>query len=200
MENRNVEHVVLDLETLGTVPGCGIIAIGAISLDLQHRFYEKIRPDSNKSFRLFSQTGTIDWWNKQSEGARSESFSGTKNLDVVLKEFSAWFVSLNEKPETIQVWGNGADLIFYLEGGLYEAALPCPIGNFSARCYRTMTENFPHIKKGKFIGETHTALADARHQAEHLNELLSFVKSVGDRDEVTYAYASNIEVSCFCSS
>lgn len=178
--NNTVTDIILDLETLGTTPGCGIIAIGAVSLDLQHRFYEKIRPASNKSYRLITDSGTLKWWDRQSPAARDESFSGTKNLDVVLKEFSTWFLSLSPIPTDIRVWGNGADFdVPILRVAYKETNLTWPIGVFSGRCYRTMRESFPHIKKGKFIGEKHTAIADARHQAEHLNELLSFVKCVG---------------------
>lgn len=176
----NVEHIILDLETLGNTPGCGIIAIGAVSLDLHHRFYEKISPASNRSYRLHTDKSTLAWWDRQSEEARNESFSGTKNLDVVLKEFSDWFVKLSPVYGDIEVWGNGADFdLPILHVAYKEAALHCPIGVLSGRCYRTLKKLFPHIKKGKFIGEKHTAIADARSQAEHLNELLEFVKAVG---------------------
>ena len=174
--NMKIEDVVVDLETLGTVPGCGILAIGAVSLDLRERFYEKISPPSNRSFRLFTEKDTLDWWDKQSDEARNESFGGTLSLDTVLNNFSIWLKSLSSESEKIRVWGNGADFdVPILRVAYKEAAIECPVGKLSARCYRTLKEEFPDVKKPPFVGERHTAIADARFQAEHLKLLLNLV-------------------------
>lgn len=173
MDNK-ITDIMLDLETLGTTPGCGILAIGAVSLDLQHRFYEKIYPSSNKSFRLFTEKDTLDWWAKQSDAARNESFGGTLCLDQALNNFAIWFKSLSAESEKIRVWGNGADFdLPILRVAYKKTAIKCPVGNFSARCYRTLREEFPDVKKPAFVGERHTAIADARFQAEHLKLLLN---------------------------
>jgi len=175
-ETNQVTDVMLDLETLGTIPGCGILAIGATSLDLRHRFYEKVTPTSNKSFRLFTEQSTLTWWDRQSEAAKTESFSGTLDLNTVLNNFSIWFKSLPLDEKTIRVWGNGADFdVPILRVAYKEAAITCPIPPFSARCYRTLKEEFKEVKKPAFVGERHTAIADARFQAEHLRLILNLV-------------------------
>lgn len=170
--------LMLDLETLGVTPGAGILAIGAISLDLKHRFYEKVKPSSNRSYRLKIDASTLEWWDKQSEASRSESFSGTEDLALVLRKFNDFLEELPLEGKELRIWGNGADFdlpilrVAYVETGIVN-----PIPPFSARCYRTMKSMFAEIEKPKFVGEQHTAIADARNQAEHLNLIFNLIRS-----------------------
>jgi exodeoxyribonuclease VIII len=49
--------------------------------------------------------------------------------------------------------------------------LPCPWNFWDDRCYRTVKRFAPDIKMN-FSGVKHHALADARHQALHLQRIL----------------------------
>ena len=177
MIDSNDFNLVLDLETLGVNPGCGILAIGAISLDLRNRFYAKVRPSSNRSYRLTTDSKTLDWWNNQSEESRNESFSGTEDLSKVLLSLNKFLAALPLGGRELRIWGNGADFdLPILRVAYEETKVFNPIPPFSARCYRTMKSLFPEVKKPPFIGEKHTAIADARNQAEHLKVILESIK------------------------
>lgn len=170
-------NLMIDLETLGVTPGCGILAIGATSLDLKHRFYEKVKSSSNRSYRLRTDQSTLDWWDGQSEASRSESFSGTEDLAKILLKFNDFLKELPLEGKELKIWGNGADFdLPILRVAYQETRVFNPIPPFSARCYRTMKSLFPEVEKPKFVGEQHTAIADARNQAEHLNLILNLIK------------------------
>jgi len=178
MEKKEPFRIMLDLETLGVTPGCGILAIGATSLDFKHRFYDKISPQSNKSYRLFTDPSTLEWWNKQSDEARNESFSGYLDLAAVLQTFNIWLSELPLEGRKLEVWGNGADFdLPILRVAYKETKIKDEIPPFAARCYRTIKEMFPEIEKPKFVGAKHTAIADARNQAEHLLLLLEKLRN-----------------------
>lgn len=164
--------IMIDLETLGTKAGCGLLAIGASSINLEKTFYQKILPASNIKYSLKEQSDTIAWWQRQSVEAYQESFSGTEDLLDVLGEFSDWFRTLGD-PAHIYVWGNGADFDLPILQAAYNAVgIPVPWNAFNGRCYRTLKNLYKDIKPRAFTGVKHTALADAQYQADHMYHIL----------------------------
>ena len=170
-------HVMLDLETLGTRAGCGIIAIGACTLDCSDTFYQKILPSSASEAGLFEDPDTMKWWAKQSPAAREESFSGTTPLISVLGSFADWLLQVKRSTNTmseISVWGNGADFDQPILSAAYHAVkMKQPWKPYNGRCYRTLKNLKPQVAAPVFEGEKHTALADALHQARHAQLLLA---------------------------
>jgi len=165
-ELKDQIEIMLDLETTGVTPGCGILSIGAVSLDFKHRFYQKIRPDSNKRQFLELEPPTMAWWDRQSQEAKDESLSGTLVVEEVLHNFQDWFIELNSKK--VICWGLGADFDVPILRTAYKKSR-IAIPDLHARCFRTIRELYPEIKAPEFVGVRHSALADARNQAEHLN-------------------------------
>jgi hypothetical protein len=164
---------MVDLETTGTKAGCGVLAIGACSLDGTHTFYEKIDHLSCLSAGLVDDPSTLKWWSKQEILAREEAFSGTKNLVMVLGQFADFLRSLPSPKKTIFVWGNGADFDLPILAAAYQAVgMEVPWEPFNGRCYRTLKNLYKSIPMRKFEGLKHSALADARNQAMHAHEIL----------------------------
>lgn len=168
-------HVMIDLETLGTRAGGGILAVGACTLDGTKIFYKKVLPSSNICYNLFTDASTIEWHEKQSEEVYRENFSGTTDLKAVLQEFSAW---LSEIPNLV-VWANGANFdLPILEEAFHCCEIKTPWKYNATRCHRTLKELFlkyvPYPPEAK---DKHTALSDAISQAAHATTILDWLHS-----------------------
>lgn len=164
------DNVMIDLETIGTKPGCVVLTIGACTLDLSENFYDKISVESSsEGFLMKKDLGTLEWWSKQDPAAMQEAFSGTAALDAVLKKFSLWLVNIGKG---VKVWGNGADFDLPILGAAYEACmLYIPWKPYNGRCYRTIKNLHKDVIPDAFRGIKHNALADAQFQALHLAKI-----------------------------
>lgn len=197
--------LMIDIETLGTKPGCVILSIGAVPFNLESGevaemkdgFHQKISIASSLMSGFNIEQGTLDWWRQQDTNATRESFdtlgyNGQPDaISGVLRGFS-WFVnSISEKFDDgkckIKVWGNGPTFdIAHLEKA-YEMVemkdlIPWTYGK--VRDVRTILDlaksvtGFDHIDE-EFIGTKHIALDDAYNEA--LNVVKAFKRLLGDR-------------------
>jgi hypothetical protein len=166
----NRQHVMIDLETLGTRPGDTILSIGAVKFDIDkeitEKFYVTISSESCKAAGLRAQKSTLEWWDKQSEAARTAAFKGEFSLDAALLKLTMWLPPMDE----VVVWGNGANFDNALLAAAYRAAkMDAPWHFWNDRCYRTVFALFAKDKK-KNVGVEHNALDDAVTQALTLIE------------------------------
>lgn len=171
------KHVMVDLETLGTKPGCPVLSIGAVVFNpregvLGETFYVVADQDQSQ-WGLKPSSATIAWWAHQSVEARS-IFTDEARVDLrsMLSLFKVWWSdNLRDANDEVLVWGNGADFDIPILGAAYDAVdLAWPWKPFSGRCYRTIKNLRPDIKI-KRHGEHHNALADAIAQAVHLMDI-----------------------------
>jgi hypothetical protein len=176
-------HVMVDLETLGTVPGCIVLSIGAVYFDrtgLGREFYTVVKRQTCTRAGLFADADTLAWWQRQPEAAKAvlkqaaKGGAGVLALPAALRAFNAFLVC----PGGAKVWGNGADFdnpilrVAYDKTGIVPGWAP-----FNGRCYRTL-KNGLHGPKLTRVGTHHNALDDAKSQALHLIELLKANPSV----------------------
>lgn len=169
-------HVMVDLETLGVVPGCMIVSIGAVVFGnvLGKEFYQPIHVGAEGSrFGLHSSKQTEEWWAKQSPEARAV-FTDPRcmRLDKALAAFNDWL------PIDAVVWGNGADFDNSIMAAAYYATMIKPGWKpYNSRCYRTIKNLAPSIvmKRG---GTHHNALDDAKSQAIHLLEVANTLRLI----------------------
>ena len=94
-------NIMLDMETLGTRPGCAILSIAAVPFSSQYDlepFYLKISATSCTDAGLHVDDATVAWWNKQSPEAYREAFSGKLELRAVLSEFADYCNHLPHTP------------------------------------------------------------------------------------------------------
>jgi len=165
-----MQNVMVDLETLGTVPGSVILSIGAVAFDefevAEEGFYRAIRRDSCELAGLKVSAETLAWWEKQSLEARAVLLdTNATTLEGALRYFNEW---LSQFPDTVSIWGNGANFDNPLLACAYDAVGITPYYKFwNERCYRTVKNQYPGIKLER-TGTYHNALDDARCQAEHL--------------------------------
>jgi len=175
-------RIMVDLETYGTRPGCGILSVGAVffSASLPEwrgpHFYAPVHRESCKIAGLHEDPSTLAWWEAQGSKARGvwEEIKTAPNLSEVLKSFATW-VRTHSAGEA-QVWGNGADFDNPILSACYTATgLPQPWGPYNGRCYRTLKALAPAVKLVR-TGTHHNALDDAVSQAEHAVRILKHLK------------------------
>ena len=176
-------HVMLDLETMGTSPGCAIISIGAVDFgpdgaDPAKHFHEIINMNSNVAAGLKMEPDTMSWWKSQTDAAREATYDPAmqnrgRDLGLVLSTFHKW---LDTPTSAVFIWGNGADFDLPL---LWTAFRACgimrPWAPFSGRCYRTMKNMTPTVMMNR-EGMHHRALDDAISQANHLARIIQTMK------------------------
>ena len=165
-----MNHVMIDLETLGTRPGDTILSIGAVKFDhtgLGEEIHLTIDAESCKAVGLRAQKSTLEWWAKQSPEARKAAFSGELSLEAALLKLTMWMPPL----DIAVVWGNGANFDNALLAAAYRAQkLDTPWQFWNDRCYRTVMNLFPQAKAAR-VGTHHNALDDAKTQALRLIEV-----------------------------
>ena len=170
-------NVMVDLETLGTRPGCKVMSIGAVvfspaGVDERKQFYI----DIHRVQPLREQPDTIAWW----EGVRKDNpkaydrifGSELPRLPMAdaLNSFASWLSGLGDD---VLVWGNGADFDNPILAAAYAAhGQPQPWGAWNGRCYRTLKGLRSDIRLSR-KGTHHNALDDAISQAQHAVELLN---------------------------
>lgn len=179
-----MNHVMLDLETYGTVPGSVILSIGAQAfdpdagtIDSAQSFYQVITIDSCEDAGLETNLATIEWWYKQSKEAQAvlrQAYGeepGAIGLRYALRNFTAFLGASSPC-----VWGNGSDFDNAMLTVAYErAGFPLPWKFSGNRCYRTLKNLAPRVPMDRF-GTHHNALDDARSQAVHA---LSIFQALG---------------------
>lgn len=177
-------HVMLDLETLGTKPGCKILSIGASVFNRPAEFkdcffYTAIDP-INQARMGDADPATLAWWEKQSEEAKSAVFNNpeAKNIIEALNLFNSFLLHLRSSSEDrIVIWGNGATFdepIIAEAMRRYEIE---PVWTFrDSMCFRTLKElgKMFGVTEPEFTGVKHNALKDAIHQAEWADKILAY--------------------------
>lgn len=154
-----MKHIMIDLETLGTKPGCVVLSIGAVAFDpyagaCGREFYRKL-DWRNSTMRI--ETGTLAWWLDQDPTARAEAFGGSEpylGCAVTFKQF--W-----EEEDAECLWCHGATF----DAPIWEAAVGIVPWSFAqirdTRTVYDMAEVWPDRE----VGMHHHALDDARNQA-----------------------------------
>jgi hypothetical protein len=165
---------MIDIETLGRIPGCPILSIGAVEFNpregvLGRTFY--VVADQDQAVWGFKpEAHTRSWWEKQSPEAQAVFFDPHRvSIKDMLALFSVWCKEINDP--YFLVWGNGADFDPPILAKAYSmVGYDIPWQPFCIRCYRTIKNLRPDIKI-KRHGDEHNALADAIAQAVHLMDI-----------------------------
>lgn len=163
-----MKHVMLDIETLGTKPGCAILSIGAVAFDregLGNNYYSKItNPMGEISY------DTVAWWMKQAEAAKKSAFEGLgKTHGQAIADFYQWFI----KEQAIYLWCHGATFDEPLIRYAANIQIEPPWKFYNVRCTRTLYE-VSGLGPDRNKGLQHNALDDAISQAEAV--IASFTK------------------------
>ena len=168
-----MKSVMLDLETLGTRPGCAILTLGAIKFDPYNidafgaSLYLRFNVDEQIELGREVQQDTLDWWAKQDAVIREEAL-GDENrvsLDDATKQLNKFLVGV----ETIWAQGPVFDIVI-LENLYRQINKPIPWNYWQIRDSRTLfgVHGDPRVKGRK---GHHDALADCIYQAQGVQQI-----------------------------
>ena len=162
-------HVMLDLETWGTLPGSALRSIGAVTFcpygegHVEQTFYSNIDRASCEVARLTVDPNTVQWWAQQSFDAQTRLAENCRELRDVVHDFAKWWQSVGGT----YVWSNGAnfdEVLWRVAAERVDHGTPWKYWNVrdTRTCWHLARLNPKAIK---FDGVQHDAIADARHQA-----------------------------------
>ena len=175
-----MNHIMLDLETMGTGPNAAIVAIGAVEFELTktggqlgESFYHCISLESAMASGGQADASTVLWWLKQNDAARAMFTNASTEHSWSLAQFSIW-MGMRGDPKNLRVWGNGASFDNVILASAYRrTGLKLPWNSFNDRCYRTVKSMHPGAPAIQRTGTHHNALDDAVNQANHLIAMLA---------------------------
>ena len=172
-------HLVCDIETTGTEPGCCILSIALVPVGIPEiePFYETISHEDSLIQGFHDELETLSWWDKQKTEAQTEAFSGTRKLRSVLESVSFYMDVVKELGsggnQKLYLWGNGKDFDNVLLSAAYKRlGLKQPWDFRNNRCYRDLASYYPWIAKVK-PEIPHHALYDAKAEAAHLEMIFN---------------------------
>lgn len=180
-----MRHVMIDLETLGTKPGCVILSIGAVEFDpwlpaddcILREFEVNIDAEDAEACGLKVEAKTALWWLAQSERARDAITQALapKVLPAALRDFSHWFSNTAILGET-RLWGHGAGFDpVVLEAAYNVCGIQKPWGFRYVRDTRTLFELADLDYRVGDRSNAHIALDDARAQALYVQMAYSLL-------------------------
>lgn len=174
--DRAANHIMIDLETIGTRPGSAILTIGAVrfdpatnglsgrdplSLPTETAFYRRVDRESCTFLGLSEDWDTLSWWSRQAPVARREAFDAAPRHDIaeVMAEFARW---CGRDPFP---WSHGASFDVVLCEAVFERlGIRTPWKFWNVRDTRTLYA-FTGIGPARDRNHHH-ALYDAAAQAE----------------------------------
>ncbi|MBD3814904.1 MAG: 3'-5' exoribonuclease [Halothiobacillus sp.] len=181
--------ISIDLETLGTQPGCPIVSVGMTAFnrntgDINElgEVHIDVQEQLDRGFEV--SWDTIFWWMQQSKDAIFTTFGDGKNgrmkppyacfvLAHMLHGIHSDDASISlqfswAKPTTLTAWGNGATFdVSILEAFLIKTSGYRLFDHRKVRDMRTIMDVAGLSSRDiPFTGIAHTAQADATHQAK----------------------------------
>lgn len=168
------DRIMLDIETLGTEPGCAIVAIGACRFDTRHvgqTFEASVDLQSNGEAGLTVDHETLSWWLTQDEQAR-EQLTGGESLSDALDRL-AGFVDGD-----VEIWANSPTFDCEILAAGYEAVgMDLPWHYWQLRDFRTLQE-LDIDEPTDHEGVEHDAVDDAVYQATVAASVLGKIEEV----------------------
>ncbi len=162
-----LEHLSIDLETLGTAPGSVILSIGAVAFDpvwgvMAAPFYANLEVVPQQVALLKIDPDTVAWWAEQSAEARGRLEVGIMSPSIALHDLAAYW----DRYGCRYPWGHGAGFDVTLLEELHRAfshTVPWDFRN--VRDLRTLLD-LSGVRVNRDKGLLHDAADDARNQAE----------------------------------
>lgn len=187
-----MKDIVIDIETLGTRPGCPVIEIGACTIDnrtgkIVSNFSRRI--DCGYTFAALERghavdedmVKTVEWWlgdpgrRETLRALLSGAYGGSNEPADALGAFRSWMIRVtagHDMTDGVRIWANGPSFdtaILRAEFFCYDIELPWLC--YAERCVRTALEMAGYVNGSTLWierGPRHRALNDARHEARKL--------------------------------
>jgi hypothetical protein len=169
------KHVMLDLETWGTGPGCAIRSIGAVEFcpitgKLGDEFYANVTDASCLELGLIKDPGTVAWWSKPANRIAQDSLAKDQMpIGLAVEKFTKFYAAVQGE----YLWSQGANFDEPILGHVYKVLKKRSPWKFScSRDTRTAYHFGEAFGAGNYSSHTitrdgtyHNALDDAKHQA-----------------------------------
>lgn len=174
-----MQDVMIDVETLDTRPSAVLLSIGAVRFDIDtptiydiKTFHVHIDIDSCLDAGRTVSGSTVLWWMDQSDEARKRMTDVRRiPLRDALLQLSTFIT------EKDRVWGNGSNFDNTILCDAYRSVnLTPPWRYWGDMCYRTVKNLHRDVPKPEFDDVKHDALADALHQAVHLQMIYQKIR------------------------
>lgn len=163
-------HIMLDLETLGTKPNSLMLTIGAVRfnpwaddsstpVEKMDHFYRRVDTASFEGLDHTIDEDTLNWWSRQAEDVRAEAFAEEDRhpVNMVLADFYKWCGGVSA------VWANGSGFdLNIIEHFSRELRRGWAWNYWQARDARTLYSLVPGLERPK--GAAHHALWDCWSQ------------------------------------
>lgn len=174
--NKNTVNIMVDLETLGTTPGCKVLSIGLAyftenGVKKLDEFYPLLTEQKG-----FVNESTVEWWRAQSSEAKGV-FSCNLLSGISIEECAYRIekfiddakllngVELGAKCQ-VNMWGNGSSFDLSILQQLFIGHnVKVPWNTFGDRCYRTAMKILGPALQIARDGTHHRAEDDAKYQA-----------------------------------
>lgn len=182
--------IMIDIETLATVPGAVVLSIGAVLVDRpDQRFHVGIDLLDSLELGGIVDPATAGWWKGHREAWCSEvSQAEETTVAGAMTALAEWIErqasAAGVKMEAVRFWSKGAFDYDLLEWWFHRVLrAPAPWRYWQIRDYRTWAElhsdfPLPDLEPGDVA---HGALADAKRQAKHMR--LAMVRRERERVE-----------------
>lgn len=171
--------VMLDLETLSTVPNSVILTFGAVKfspwdgdVDQGQGLYYRLDVDEQLQLNRHVYQGTVDWWSTQPEEIREEALGedGRISLEKFCNDLNRFLVGIDN------IWAQGPAFDIVILEDLYrQLGRPIPWNFWQIRDSRTLFSVHGDPRKKDRLG-AHNALIDCYYQARAVQHIY---KSVG---------------------
>jgi hypothetical protein len=178
-DTRTYSDVMVDLETLSTETNAVVLSIGAVKFRLDvvddidsikeedRNFYSRVDEHDQEEQGRDVDLNTVDWWNKQSDGARQVFSEEGEPPAIALQRFLDFCKGCK------RIWGNGNMFDNAIIRDMCDDyGLEYPVPYYRDLDVRTLTYLWNLLtnwgSKGRrpeiILGEEHNALDDARRQ------------------------------------
>ena len=179
--NRN--HIVLDLETLGTNRNAPILSVGMVVIsDLEIKTTYYVVLDVIEQEQLFGRKADADtekWWREQLETKEGKfAWDAATDEPESVHEGLRDVCDIFAENATHEVWGNSNTFDNEILRSLMEAA-NLPTWSFRKdRDFRTLKELYKEkVPEPEFQGFRHVAIVDALHEADWLIQILKYIEA-----------------------
>ena len=157
------QHVMIDLETLGTRPGCVILEMAAVGFDEaggEYEVYESgiIELVSATAKGLHVDAETLQWWSDKS--ALTSLLNGKRNFKVEVGNLIEFVGEILADKGSVWCWGGSFDFPV-LKDAIWRCDGAVPWEHWQERCARTLCKTLGVSRRGD---TRHRALDDAMSQ------------------------------------
>lgn len=171
------KEIMVDLETLDTLPSAHILSIGAVAMHNPDLTFYRVL-GTKEQFRSVSNS-TLDWWCQQNQTAQDEVLIEVDaSLKTALEELTDFILTSGAN----LIWSHGDDFDCTILAHAYrQCGMQPPWKFWNTRDTRTLIDTAVRLTGKNFepnrTGVYHNALHDAQFQTEWMSNIWTALHS-----------------------